>query len=197
MAKTARLRAIASLASEKLVTIAIFRNRLCRDSARARASAGSWWTRTAFLGRMANSPWGKREGTTNAHPGCNWLVCLVLLLRVASLRNGVEGFRLKLAIALQQDLNLAFGFFQLLSAGGGKLYSFIEELQRLVERNVSFFQFAYDRFQSLKAILKLGQALNSLHILIQEAGDADELMTTKVRLFPGKACGRNGYRLSA
>jgi hypothetical protein len=78
--------------------------------------------------------------------------------RVARLGHGFEGFRLELAIALQQDFNLAFGFFQFLAAGTGQLHALIKKLQRPVEGNVSLFQFRDDGFQTLERFFKLGQA---------------------------------------
>jgi hypothetical protein len=78
--------------------------------------------------------------------------------RVARLGWRFEGFRLQLAIALQQDFNFTFGFFQLLAAGTRELHALIKKLQRPVEGNVSLFQFRDDGFQTLERFFKLGQA---------------------------------------
>src|SRR5208337_204024 len=86
---------------------------------------------------------------------------------IARLCCGLEGLRLKLAIPLQQDFNLAFGFFQLLAAGTGKLHALVKEVQCLVEGDVTFLQFCDDLFQSLEALFKLGQAQAPTSIVAQ------------------------------
>ena len=46
---------------------------------------------------------------------------------------------------LHQNLHLPFGVLQHLQAGLGQPNPFLENLQRIVERKVSFFQFGDDR----------------------------------------------------
>jgi len=58
---------------------------------------------------------------------------------VARLGHGFEDFGLESAIALQQDFNLAFGFFEFLAAGTGQLHALVKKLQRPVEGNIPFF----------------------------------------------------------
>jgi len=84
---------------------------------------------------------------------------------VAGLGQRLEGLRLQLAIALQQNFHLAFGFFEFLAAGTGQFHALVKKLQRPVEGYVSLFQFSYDRFQTLERFLKLGQAQTPLPIL--------------------------------
>jgi len=80
---------------------------------------------------------------------------------------GFEGFRLKLTIALQQNFYFALGFFQFLSAGAGKLHTFIEEFQSTIERYIALFQFRYDFLQPLQTLFKLGQVRTPEQILMQ------------------------------
>jgi hypothetical protein len=74
---------------------------------------------------------------------------------------------MELAISLQQDLHLAFRFFQLLATGVGEGHAFIEELECFVQRHVAFFQLVDDDFQALKAIFKLWQYVAPAPILMR------------------------------
>ena len=80
-----------------------------------------------------------------------------LLARLARC-NRFEGFRLQLAISLQQDFHFAFGFLQFLAAGAGEFHAFIEKFQSMVEGDISLFQFGHDFFQSFETLFELGQA---------------------------------------
>jgi len=75
---------------------------------------------------------------------------------VTRLRCRFEGLGLKLAIALQQNLNFPFSLLQFLAAGTGKFHALVEELQRVVERNVTLLQFGNNLFQPLEALFKSG-----------------------------------------
>jgi hypothetical protein len=59
-----------------------------------------------------------------------------------------EWLGLKLPILLQQDFHFAFCLFEFLPAGTGKLHSFLEQLQRVLERNVALLKFRHDCLQS-------------------------------------------------
>jgi hypothetical protein len=65
---------------------------------------------------------------------------------------------MEFAIALQQDFHFAFGFFQLLAAGTGKFHALIEKLQRVIQGNISLFQFGHDFFQSLETLFEFRQS---------------------------------------
>src|SRR5271167_1029924 len=86
---------------------------------------------------------------------------------VARLRCGFEGLWLKLAIALQQNFDFAFGFLQFLPAGTGKLHALVKELQRMLEGDITLLQFGNNLFQSLEALFKLGQDQTPATILVQ------------------------------
>src|SRR5271157_1033716 len=105
---------------------------------------------------MANPFLKWRKGDGNCQPGddVRWTIqqlrtspvrytrygrLAALFGSVARLRCGFEGLRLKLAIALQQDFDFAFGFLQFLAAGTGQLHALVKEFQRLVEGNISLF----------------------------------------------------------
>src|ERR1035441_9752956 len=85
---------------------------------------------------------------------------------VARLGCGFEGFRMQLAISLQQDFHFAFGFLQFLAAGTGKFHALIEKLQRAIERDVPLLEFGHDFFQSLERLFKLGQGQAPRTILV-------------------------------
>src|SRR5271157_4292291 len=134
---------------------------------------------------MANPFLKWRKGDGNCQPGddVRWTIqqlrttpvrhiksyrrAVALFGSVARLRCGLEGLRLKLAIPLQHDFNLAFGFLQLLAAGTGELHAFVEELQCLVQGDISLLQFGNDLFQPLEALFKFGQAQDPVSIVAQ------------------------------
>jgi hypothetical protein len=80
-----------------------------------------------------------------------------LFASLRALGHGLEGFGLESSVLLQQDLNLAFRFIQLLAAGRGKLHSFFEKDEGLFEGNVTFFQLLDDFVEALETLFKLGQ----------------------------------------
>jgi hypothetical protein len=89
----------------------------------------------------------------------------------------VEGFRLQLAISLQQDFYLALGLFQFLAAGTRELHAFVEKLQCPIERDISLFQFRNDDFQPLETFLEFGQTLDSLNdILVRILADTSSTL---------------------
>src|SRR5271166_138340 len=71
---------------------------------------------------------------------------------------GLEWFRLQLSVLLEQNLHFAFRVLELLPAGCGELHAFFEQRQRLLQRNLPFFQFLNDLLETLKAIFKLHQS---------------------------------------
>jgi|SRR6266849_832156 len=78
-------------------------------------------------------------------------------LRRSDLLLTVERFGLNFAVLFQENFHLAFGVFQLLPAGSGKLHSFFEERQRFFQGHFTLLQFLNDLFQALKALFKLWQ----------------------------------------
>ncbi len=65
---------------------------------------------------------------------------------------GVEG-----AVALaHEDLDFAFGVFELVLAVGGKLHAFFEEFDRFFEGEVAAFEAAYDGFELFEGFFESG-----------------------------------------
>lgn len=69
----------------------------------------------------------------------------------------LERLGLSFPVLLQENFDLAFRFFQFLSARSGKLHSFLEKRQRLFQRHFALFEFLNDLLKSLNAIFKLWQ----------------------------------------
>jgi len=66
-----------------------------------------------------------------------------------------EGFGLEGAVALlDEHLDLSFGGFQLSFAGGGEAYSLFEELERVIEGKVAFFELIDDGFELFERLFK-------------------------------------------
>src|SRR5271166_5624734 len=123
-------------------------------------------------GRLVASPVMMFDGRLNysAPPRCgtcSYGRATALFGSVDRLRCRFEGLGLKLAIALQQDLDFAFGLLQFLAAGTGKFHALVKELQRVVERYVTLLQFGNNLFQPLEALFKLGQYPTPEAILVQ------------------------------
>ena len=57
---------------------------------------------------------------------------------------------------LQQDLDAAFGFFELLLALARKLDAFLEQLHGFVQRELRAFQAPDDFFETREGLLKIG-----------------------------------------
>ena len=107
------------------------------------------WTRAAGWAGNATTPQTSKalESLSEIElPACRGLFC-----------ERLEWFSLKLPVFLQQDFDLAFCLLQFFPAGGRKLHTFFKERQRLLQRDLSLFQFLNYLLQSLEALLKLGQ----------------------------------------
>jgi hypothetical protein len=68
---------------------------------------------------------------------------------------------LKPPVLLQENLYFAFRLFQLLAASRGQLDPFLKELEGLLERHLTLFEFLDDFFQALEALFKLWQYARS------------------------------------
>src|SRR5208283_3546304 len=98
---------------------------------------------------------------------CSYGRATALFGSVARLRCRFEGLGLKLAIALQQNFNFAFGLLQFLAAGTGKFHALVKELQRVVERDVALLQIGNNLLQPLEALFKFGHDPTPEAILVQ------------------------------
>jgi hypothetical protein len=74
----------------------------------------------------------------------------------------VERLGLNLAVLLQENFYLAFGFLQLFPAGSRKLHSFFEKSQRFFQGDFALFQLLNNFFQALDTLFKFWQEKNSL-----------------------------------
>lgn len=73
------------------------------------------------------------------------------------LAQSFERLRMELAALLHQDLDLAFGGFELLTTGVGQADSFFKQFQRLFQWKVSAFELLDDFLQLLQAFFKFRQ----------------------------------------
>jgi hypothetical protein len=75
---------------------------------------------------------------------------------------------LQFAILLEQYLDLAFGFLQLLAAGAGQLDTLLEQPEGALQGDVPFFELINDLFEPLKALFKLRQSLDLLLQIVRQ-----------------------------
>jgi hypothetical protein len=105
----------------------------------------------------------------------------------------LERLGLELSVLLKQDLDLAFRVLDLLATGVRKLDSLFKQGERIFERDVALFQFAYNFLQSLETFFELGHsptlAKNILMQIPDAVGSIFSLNTTTatgvVRCHPG------------
>src|SRR4051794_20480418 len=85
--------------------------------------------------------------------------CIAGLFLSAGLGSvGIEWLRRDLVALFKQDLDLAFGSFQLPTAIIGQLHTFFEQSESLLQRDFTLFQLVNYLLKPLQAFLKLWHA---------------------------------------
>src|ERR1700749_1808575 len=75
-------------------------------------------------------------GTTTPQTACWFAETADLSATRRFLGQRLEWFGLELSVFLQQNLNFSFCLFQFFPTGGRKLHAFLEERQRLLQRDL-------------------------------------------------------------